>query len=356
MIAGRDIICQAQSGMGKTAAFCISILQRLDPNDPMGKGLVLAPTRELAEQILEEFRAFAKYMSLKCIPCIGGVGNFKENVKDVGSGNFHVAVGTLGRICHLLHPNPRVNGEPGLNGASIKMFVIDEADKMVMDPSYTRDLNYILEMVSPNAQMIVTSATMPSPAFDECNGIMQNPFTFLLRNEQLTLDGIRQFHIRVGNNDGKLSTMDELFPFLKKARGITFCNTRNRAETLARKMKGRNHTVDGMTGTMEQHVRKDLLKAFKSGVVPVLIASDLLGRGVDIHHVQLVINYDLPEKTEEYIHRIGRAGRYGKKGLALTFVTDAEVAAGKIKVLEEFYQTVIPELRARIGDLMNELN
>ncbi|KAK5965214.1 Eukaryotic translation initiation factor [Trichostrongylus colubriformis] len=337
---GRDVIAQAQSGTGKTATFSISILQRIDENEPSVQALVMAPTRELAQQIQKVMCALGDYMNIKVHACIGGT-SIRDDQRKLESG-VHVVVGTPGRVNDMINRSV-------LQTSRIKMFVLDEADEM-LSRGFKDQIYEVFKTLPQEVQVVLLSATMPADVLDVTNRFMRNPIRILVKKEELTLEGIRQFYINVQKDEYKFETLCDLYDAVNVTQAVIFCNTRRKVEQLTEQMTKKQFTVSSLHGDMEQQDRDVIMREFRSGSSRVLITTDLLARGIDVQQVSLVINYDLPSNRENYIHRIGRSGRFGRKGVAINFITDND--ARQIKDIESFYNTVIEEMPAAITDLL----
>lgn len=337
---GLDIIAQAQSGTGKTATFTIGILQRLDFSVPQCQALILAPTRELAQQIQKVVDALGDYLGAKCHACIGGT-RVSDDIAKLKNG-AHIVVGTPGRVYDMIC---RKVLKPDL----IKVFVLDEADEM-LSRGFKDQIYDIFQDLPPRTQVGLFSATMPPEALEITERFMHNPVRILVKRDELTLEGIKQFYISVDREEWKLETLCDLYDTLNIAQAVIFCNTRRQVEWLTDKMRARDFVVSSTHGSIDQKERDVILNEFRTGSSRVLITTDLLARGIDVHQVSLVINYDLPRNLENYIHRIGRSGRFGRKGVAINFVTQNDVRA--LRELEQFYNTQIEEMPAQFADLI----
>ncbi|KAK6047328.1 eukaryotic initiation factor 4A-III [Cooperia oncophora] len=324
---GRDVIAQAQSGTGKTATFSISILQRIDENEPSVQALVMAPTRELAQQIQKVMCALGDYMNIKVHACIGGT-SIRDDQRKLESG-VHVVVGTPGRVNDMINRNV-------LQTNRITMFVLDEADEM-LSRGFKDQIYEVFKTLPQEVQVVLLSATMPADVLDVTNRFMRNPIRILVKKEELTLEGIRQFYINVQKDEYKFETLCDLYDAVN-------------VEQLTEQMTKKQFTVSSLHGDMEQQDRDVIMREFRSGSSRVLITTDLLARGIDVQQVSLVINYDLPSNRENYIHRIGRSGRFGRKGVAINFITEND--ARQLKDIEQFYNTIIEEMPAAITDLL----
>lgn len=335
-----DIIAQAQSGTGKTATFTIGILQQLDFSNPECQALILAPTRELAQQIQKVVLALGDYLNVKCHACIGGT-RVKDDISKLQNG-VHIVVGTPGRVYDMLCR--RV-----LRPDHIKIFVLDEADEM-LSRGFKEQIYDIFQALPSRVQVGLFSATMPSEALEMTQRFMNQPIRILVKRDELTLEGIKQFYIAVDREDWKLDTLCDLYDTLNITQAVIFCNTRRKVDWLTDRMRSREFTVSSTHGDISQKERDIILNEFRTGSSRVLITTDLLARGIDVQQVSLVINYDLPRNLENYIHRIGRSGRFGRKGVAINFVTQDDVRT--LRELEQFYNTSIEEMPAHVAELI----
>jgi len=339
-IQGRDVIAQAQSGTGKTATFSISVLQKLDVSVRQCQALLLAPTRELAQQIQKVVVALGDYMKIECMACIGGT-LVREDMRKL-EGGVHVVVGTPGRVYDMINRR-------ALDPASMRQFVLDEADEM-LSRGFKDQIYDIFRLLPGTTQVILLSATMPIEVLEVTKRFMRDPIRILVKKEQLTLEGIKQFYISVEREEWKLDTLCDLYETLTITQAVIFSNTRRKVDWLTEKMHGRDFTVSAMHGDMTQQERDVIMREFRTGSSRVLITTDLLARGIDVQQVSLVINYDLPTNRENYIHRIGRGGRFGRKGVAINFLTAEDVRT--LRDIEQFYNTTIEEMPMNVADLI----
>jgi len=340
LVKGHDIIAQAQSGTGKTATFTIGILQRLDFSISECQALILAPTRELAQQIQKVVVALGDYLGAKCHACIGGT-RVSDDISKLRNG-VHIVVGTPGRVYDMLCRQV-------LRPDRIKLFILDEADEM-LSRGFKDQIYDIFQALPPRVQVGLFSATMPSEALEITERFMREPVRILVKRDELTLEGIKQFYIAVDREEWKLDTLCDLYDTLNITQAVIFCNTRRKVDYLTDKMRAREFTVSSTHGDISQKERDVILNEFRTGSSRVLITTDLLARGIDVQQVSLVINYDLPRNLENYIHRIGRSGRFGRKGVAINFVTQEDIRA--LRDLEQFYNTQIEEMPAHVADLI----
>lgn len=341
ILAGNDTIAQAQSGTGKTATFSISVLQSIDLKISKIQALVLAPTRELAQQIQKVVRALGDFLKITSHACVGGT-LVRDDIRILRDG-VQVVVGTPGRVFDM------INREV-LRLATVKLFVLDEADEM-LSRGFKDQIYDIFQHLPQQVQVCLFSATMPQEIIDISQRFMRNPVQILVKKDELTLEGIKQFYISVEVEAWKLETMCDLYETLTITQAIIYCNTKKKVDWLTDKMQQREFTVSSMHGDMTGPERELIMKEFRSGSSRVLITTDLLARGIDVQQVSLVINFDMPGNRENYIHRIGRSGRFGKKGVAINFVTEDDVRA--LREIEEFYETKISELPVDVNDLLS---
>jgi translation initiation factor 4A len=340
VVKGHDCIAQAQSGTGKTATFAISILQKIDISLNAVQALILAPTRELAQQIQKAVIALGDFMNVECHACIGGT-NVREDMKRLESG-VHVIVGTPGRVFDMINRR-------AFRTDKVKMFVLDEADEM-LSRGFKEQIYDVFQLLPPSTQVVLLSATMPQDVLEVTTKFMRDPIRILVKRDELTLEGIKQFYIAVEKEEWKLDTLSDLYETVTITQAVIFCNTRRKVDWLTEKLHQRDFTVSAMHGDMEQEQRKIIMDEFRSGSSRVLITTDLLARGIDVQQVSLVINYDMPTNRENYIHRIGRGGRFGRKGVAINFVTTEDVRM--LRDIEQFYNTQIDEMPMNVADLI----
>ncbi|KAF9433076.1 translation initiation factor eIF4A [Entomortierella beljakovae] len=340
VLKGHDVIAQAQSGTGKTATFSISTLQKLDKSNPQCQALLLAPTRELAQQTQKVVLALGDFMNIQCHACIGGT-NVRDDMTALTKGS-HVVVGTPGRAIDMINRG-------ALKTDSIKLFVLDEADEM-LSRGFKDQIYDIVQRLPPGAQIVLLSATMPAEVMEVTTKFMRNPIRILVKKDELTLEGIKQFYVSVEKEEWKLDTLCDLYETVTITQAVIFCNTRRKVDWLTDKLKARDFTVSSIHSELEQGQREVIMKEFRSGSSRVLIATDLLARGIDVQQVSLVINYDLPTNKENYIHRIGRGGRFGRKGVAINFVTSEDTRM--LREIEQFYSTHVLEMPMNVADLI----
>ncbi|KAI8325240.1 DEAD-domain-containing protein [Martensiomyces pterosporus] len=331
VLKGNDVIAQAQSGTGKTATFSISILQKVDPSLRKTQALVLAPTRELAQQIEKVMIALGDFRKVSIHACIGGT-KIADDEAAFNNG-AQVVVGTPGRVFDMINRGI-------FKTDAVKLFALDEADEMLSRGF--KDQIY-------EVQVVLLSATMPTDVLEVTTKFMRDPIRILVKRDELTLEGIKQFYISVEREEFKFDTLADLYETINITQAVIFCNTRRKVDFVTEKLRERSFTVSAMHGEMEQSQRETIMNEFRSGSSRILITTDLLARGIDVQQVSLVINYDLPTNRENYIHRIGRGGRFGRKGVAINFVADEDVPT--MRDIESFYNTQIDEMPGDIAGL-----
>lgn len=332
LLQGRDTIAQAQSGSGKTATFLIGILEKINLEEKNLQSLILAPTRELADQIFKVMEELSVYMGLRGYLLVGGT-EVQKDALALKSG-VQVIVGTPGRTLDMLKRG-RIEVE------SLRTIILDEADEM-LGMGFIDQINSILRLIPPEAQIAFFSATLPPKIVEMCDEIMRNPVRILVKDSDLTLKGIRQFYISCSNDEIKIENLIVFFSNIEITQCIIYTNKRERVEWLEKIMKSKGFTVSCIHGQMRQEERKKIMQEFRSASSRILISTDLLSRGIDVQPVEVVVNFDLPGKKESYIHKVGRSGRFGRRGIALNLV--CRIEAKRLVEIEEHYGTVVERL------------
>lgn len=330
IMAGHDVVGQSETGSGKTAAFCIPAIERVDPRERSTQVLVLAPTRELAMQIHEEVRKLAAFTkNLRSVSINGGVA-YDRQFAELKRGG-HLVVGTPGRLVDHLHRGT-------LDLSALKMLVLDEADRM-LDMGFREDLEKVFAAASPNRQNVFFSATISPPVAALVRGHSRDPKTVTIT--KTAVGGpplVEQVLYEVRHHD-KFAAVSRLIDFHEVRSGLIFCNTQRMVEELADALVARECSAERLHGGMAQAQRTRVMEAFKKGVFRVLVATDVAARGIDVNDLELVVNYDLPYDPEDYVHRIGRTGRAGRSGRAVTLVSGAGIH--KLRAIERFTGTRI---------------
>ena len=333
MMEGKDIIGQAQTGTGKTAAFGIPLLQRVDPDNKHLQAVVLCPTRELAMQAADDIRDFAKYMSgIKVLAVYGGQ-DISRQIKALSNG-VQIVVGTPGRVMdHMRRHTMKLK--------SVKVLVLDEADEM-LDMGFREDIETILQGMPEERQTALFSATMPKPILDITKKYQNDAEFIKMTPREITVAAIEQAYYRVPQKM-KEEVLTRLMDYYNPARSLIFCNTKRMVDQLAESLKGKGYLCDGLHGDLSQNQRDTVMNLFRSGRINILIATDVAARGIDVSGVEAVFNYDIPEDIEYYVHRIGRTGRAGKSGKSFTLVGGREMY--KLREIEKICHTKIEERR-----------
>lgn len=326
---GIDVVGQAQTGTGKTAAYTIPMLMKIDPQIKKPQAIVLCPTRELAVQVAEEIRKLAKYMSdIKVLPVYGGQEIVRQ-IKSLKTG-VQIIVGTPGRVMdHMRRKTVKFD--------NINMVILDEADEM-LDMGFREDMETILTETPEDRQTVMFSATMPKAIMDIARNFQKDARIIKVVRKELTVSNIEQFYYEVRPKN-KTEVLCRLIDIYNPRLSVVFCNTKRQVDELISELKGRGYFADGIHGDMKQQQRDRVMDDFRSGKVDILIATDVAARGIDVDDVDMVFNYDIPQDEEYYVHRIGRTGRAGRSGMALSFISGKEVY--KLKDIERYCKTKI---------------
>ena len=329
VLSGRDIIGQAQTGSGKTAAFGIPVLEKVDPDNKKTQVIILSPTRELAIQVADEIRKLSKYMhGIKILPVYGG----QEISKQIRSlkGGAQVIIGTPGRVMdHLRRKTIRCD--------FVNTIVLDEADEM-LNMGFREDIETILEYIPEERQTVLFSATMPKAIMDITKKYQKDAVTIKVVKKELTVPSIDQYYYDVKRKD-KVDVLTRLLDYYDPKLSIVFCNTKRMVDELASELQGRGYFAEGLHGDMKQSQRDRVMNSFRNGKTEILIATDVAARGIDVDDVEAVFNFDIPQDDEYYVHRIGRTGRAGRTGRTFTFVKGKEVY--KLKDIQRYCKTKI---------------
>jgi superfamily II DNA/RNA helicase len=331
---GKDCILQSQSGTGKTATYLLGVLNRLEPTEKACQGIIITPTRELASQVFDVATNLSKYTDYKIAKCTGGTDiNLNRNELKTAS----IVVGTIGRIYHMIN-------EKKINIHKLKFIVLDEADEILSD-GINDKLQEIFDKAPSGIQVILISATMSINVFNASKKFMHEPIKVLLKNNEVVVDLISQFYLDVETEELKFDTLLDLYNLVSTSQTIIFCNTIRKVEWLEQNLKQNNFPITVIHSNMTQNERDIVVKDFRDGKTRLLLTTDLLSRGIDIPQVNMVINYDLPPNKETYVHRIGRCGRFDKKGVAITMVKMTDPTDVKtFNKMKHFYKMDIKEM------------
>lgn len=332
-LEGKDLIAQAQSGTGKTATFGISLLQSLDESLKETQAVIVSHTRELSNQIYTVLTNLSSYMDVSLYQVTGGtsVNRMMEELNN----KPQIIIGTPGRILDMMN-------KKAIDVTTIKYVTIDEADEM-LSSGFVNQIKDLFKFLYDNKiQVGLYSATMPHEFFDVTKRFMNQPLKILVKNDELTLEGIKQFYINVERMEYKFDTLCDLYGMISVSQSIIYCNSKKLVDELSFKLRQKDFTVASIHSEMSQDERNDVVKKFRTGESRILLSTDLLSRGIDVQQVSIVINFDIPYSIDNYIHRIGRSGRFGRKGVAINLITYSDIR--KLHDIEKYYSTQIDEL------------
>lgn len=329
----KDLIAQAQSGTGKTGCFTISTLQLIDDKLDKTQAIILLPTRELASQVFNIFETIAGFMNVNIKLLIGGT-NLKDDLLYLNKKQPHIIIGCPGRILDLMYKNY-------IYSDNINIVVIDEADEM-FSYGFKDQIYKLLDKLNKDIQIALFSATIPDELHKLIDSFMKEPTKILVKADMLTLEGIAQYYIALENDYQKYETLKDLYESISISQCIIYCNSIKRIDILYEQMIKDEFPVCCIHSNIPKYQREESFKQFRNGKYRVLISSNVTARGIDIQQVNIVINYDVPKCIHSYLHRIGRSGRWGRKGNAINFVTKFDIK--NMKTIEQYYQTEIKEL------------
>lgn len=339
IIDGRDVIAQAQSGSGKTGAFAVGVLNRIRIDVTHPQALIMAPTHELANQIHGVVKDLSTQMTGLNLQLLIGGTSTEEDLAALKANGPQVLIGCPGRVHDILRRQPAI-------GRGMQILVLDEADEM-LSAGFNEQIYNIFQQLNTNVQVCLFSATMPPELHTLSNKFMRNPVRILVKSEMLTLRGIAQYHVALETDHDKYATLKDLFTRISVSQCIIYCNSIRRVSDLAEAMINDGFPVCSIHSGMDKSMREKMYREFRSGAHRVLISSNVTARGIDIQQVSTVINFDMPRDVHTYLHRIGRSGRWGRKGSGVNFVTRRDFR--KLKEIESYYGTFIPELPADFG-------
>lgn len=339
-LQGLDIIGQAQTGTGKTAAFGIPLLQKIDSKNKKPQAIILCPTRELAIQVSEEIRRLAKYMhGVKVLPIYGGqeIGRQIRSLKD----GVQVIIGTPGRVMdHMRRKTVKMD--------QIHTVVLDEADEM-LNMGFLEDMETILSALPEERQTLMFSATMPQAIQRIAANFQKDPQIVRVVKKELTVPKVTQYYYEVKPKN-KLEVMCRLLDLYDPKLSVVFCNTKKQVDELVQGLQGRGYFAEGLHGDLKQEQRDRVMRAFRTGRTDILVATDVAARGIDVDDVEAVFNYDVPQDDEYYVHRIGRTGRAGREGKAFNLVVGKEVY--KLREIQRYCKTrIIPQAIPSLDDV-----
>ena len=338
--AKKDLLAQAQSGTGKTGAFTIGALNLLDDNLKKTQVLILNPTYELVNQNYDVMKALSQYMDVNIMKVVGKT-NLDECKSDLQK-EPEIITGTPGRVLDMI-------SKRFLYTNDIKLLIFDEADEM-LSFGFQDSIYSIVQYVPKECQICLFSATKTEQTLDLSTKFLNNPETILVENQNVTLEGIQQYKVVI-NEEWKFDTLIDIYNLLNISQCIIYVNHKNKLMNIYDALIEKQYPVDFIHGELTKSERENKVTKFKNGKIRLLLSTDLLARGIDVQQLNLVINFDLPRSKETYIHRIGRSGRYGRKGVAINLVNNREI--GMISEIEEHYKITIDELPQNINDIFN---
>lgn len=340
---GKDCLLQSQSGTGKTGTYLLGVLNQIDDNDKT-QCIIITPTRELSEQVYQVSIELSKFTNIKIEKCVGGT-NINDNKIKLKKSN--IIIGTIGRIHHMIQ-------EKIILTDNIKIMVMDEADDILSDGINEKLEDIYIKVKNNNIQNILISATMNVNVFNFSKKMMKDPIKILLKNTEVAVEIISQFYLDVESEDNKFDTLMDLYNLMSASQAIIFCNTISKVNWLKENLEKNNFTITCIHSKMTQIERDNVVKDFRDGKTRLLLTTDVLARGIDIPQVNLVINYDLPVNKETYIHRIGRCGRFGKKGVSISMVKSED--QNDMRTLQKMKQSYKLEIKEMPSDIEKYLN
>jgi len=343
VLKGRDIIGQSQTGSGKTASFAIPILEKVDADNRNIQTIILCPTRELALQVAQETRKFTKYMEGVKISAVYGGTSIENQIRDLKKGS-QIVIGTPGRVMDHIKRRTIKLGD-------VNTVVLDEADEM-LSMGFEEDIESILKGINPDRQILLFSATMPKKILNIANKYQKNPIHIKIEGTQNTLPKIEQVYYEL-KEKMKLETLIRLIEIHNPNSCVVFCNTKRKVDDVIEALKQNGYSAEALHGDIVQIQRSRIMKAFKQGGFKILVATDVAARGIDVNDLEIVINFDIPQEKEHYVHRIGRTGRCGKTGKAFTMIVGRERI--KLREIEKYAKTKIKEEKLPTSSQMNKI-
>ena len=329
IMEGKDIIGQAQTGTGKTAAFGIPLLEKIDPSNNSPQAIILCPTRELAIQVSEELKRLSKYKNISTLPVYGGQ-SISRQIRALNKG-VHVIIGTPGRVMDHMRRGT-------LNLSNIEFLILDEADVM-LDMGFIDDIETILKDIPFNRNTLFFSATIPH-SIKKLSRKYQNNSEFIkVAHEKLTVPSIEQYYLEIRKGN-KLKVLSRLIDLYNPNLSLVFCNTRKEVDRVNMQLQARGYSSDAIHGGLNQNQRDHVMNKFKNGIIEILVATNVAARGIDIEGIEIVFNYDVPFDTDYYVHRIGRTGRAGESGIAFTFIVGQDIY--RLKDIQKYIKRSIP--------------
>ena len=341
LTSGKDLIAQAQSGTGKTGAFSIGCLNRIKEDEKSTQVIIISPTHELVNQTYNVISELSKYMDVSIMKVMGGT-SMNECQRELAK-YPQIIVGSPGRILDMIQRRHLFTDK-------LSTLIFDEADE-ILSYGFKDTIYNIVQFISKMTQICLFSATMPAEILELSDSFLREPEKVLVNKEELTLEGILQFYVNIKFDDWKYDVLTDLYDTINISQCIIYVNYKNKLMKIYNSLINNNFPVGYIHGELNSQERQKTMDEFKSGKTRILLTTDLLSRGIDIQQLSLVINYDIPKSKETYIHRIGRSGRYGRKGVAINLITDNDVP--HMKEIESFYETEIKEMPQNIADYLS---
>jgi len=343
VIRGGDVIAQSQSGMGKTGAFSIGVLQRIDITQMKTQAILMAPTHELVKQTANVVRSLGNAMEGLRVKIILGGTSIQDDAVDLKENTPHIIVGSAGRIYDMLR-------RKYISSENLQILVLDEAD-VLLSQEFKMQVYNIFQCITGEIQVVLFSATFSDDVLELTQKFMRNPEKIVMKAEQLSLECIKQYYIAMRNDYMKYETLKDLFTTISVSQCIIYCNSIKRVADLYEAMKNDGFAVGAIHGSMDKAARESEFALFRNGTYRVMISSNITARGIDIQHLSTVINFDIPKDVHTYLHRIGRSGRWGRKGLAINFVTRRDIH--HMRNIERYYTITVEELPSAFGEYIN---
>lgn len=332
--SGKDTIAQAQSGSGKTGTFSISALQLIDVSSPLLQALIISPTHELAKQTANVITSLGSYMETLTVKTLIGGKSIQEDIQDINANPPHIIVGCAGRIYDMIRRR-------SIDISTVKIFILDEADEM-LSHGFKEQIYNIFQHFNENIQVALFSATMPDEIITLAHKFMRDPVKITMKKEELNLECIKQYYVALQNDHCKYDMLKRLFEMISVNQCIIYCNSVRRVIDLYQAMTDEGFSVCAIHSSMDKLERDSTFRNFRNGGFRVLISSNITARGIDVQQVATVINFDITNDVHTYLHRIGRSGRWGRKGLAINFITRRDI--NSIRAIEGYYKISIEEL------------
>jgi len=341
IIRGKEIIAQAQSGSGKTGTFSIGALQLINVQEKKTQAVIIAPTHELANQISKVITNLGNFMEGLVVKTLIGGTSIQEDTASIKNNIPHIIVGTTGRIYDMIM-------RKHLNFNTVKIMILDEADEM-LSKGFKEQIHNIFYYLSENVKIALFSATMPDEILNLTKKFMNDPVKIIMKKEELTLECIKQYFVALRDDYNKYEMLKTLFSLISVNQSIIYCNSVKRVIDLQRAMMDEGFSVCSIHSSMDKSERDTIFLKFRNGEYRVLISSNITARGIDVQQVSTVINFDIPKCVHTYLHRIGRSGRWGRKGLAINFITKKDIFL--MKRIEGHYNIRIDELPKEIDKI-----